>query len=118
MTATEEGKARMRQILKDNNERLRKQIDTILQTVNEVDMETQGLLNEEQLSTLAYLKSKIYNSDERAVEAERNLKEKLEPIIKQRKLLEEGLQEEIDILESEKKEEDRTEEEKKKLKAK
>lgn len=118
MTATEEGKARMRQILKDNNERLRKQIDTILQTVHEVDMETQGLLNEEQLSTLAYLKSKIYNSDERAVEAERNLKEKLEPIIKQRKLLEEGLQGEIDILESEKKEEDRTEEEKKKLKAK
>lgn len=118
MTATEEGKARMRQILKDNNERLRKQIDTILQTVHEVDMETQGLLNEEQLSTLAYLKSKIYNSDERAVEAERNLKGKLEPIIKQRKLLEEGLQEEIDILESEKEEEDRTEEKKKKLKAK
>lgn len=118
MTATEEGKARMRQILKDNNERLRKQIDTILQTVHEVDMETQGLLNEEQLSTLAYLKSKIYNSDERAVKAERNLKEKLESIIKQRKLLEEGLQEEIDILESEKEEEDRTEEEKKKLKTK
>ena len=81
-------------------------------------METQGLLNEDQLSTLAYLKSKIYNADERAIEAEQNFKEKLEPIIKQRKLLEEGLQEEIDILESEKEEEDRTEEEKKKLKAK
>lgn len=118
MTTTEGGKARMREILMDNNKKLQRQINDILQTVNEVDMETQGLLNEEQLSTLAYLKSKIYNSDERAVEAERNLKEKLEPIIKQRKLLEEGLQEEIDILESEKEEEDRTEEEKKKLKAK
>lgn len=118
MTSTEEGKARMRQILKDNNERLRKQIDTILQTVHEVDMETQGLLNEEQLPTLAYLKSKIYNSDERAVEAERNLKEKLEPIIKQRRLLEEGLQIEINQIESKSSEEKRTEEENKKLKAK
>ena len=95
MTATEEGKARMRQILKDNNKRLRKQIDTILQTVHEVDMETQGLLNEDQLSALAYLKSKIYNADERAIEAEQNFKEKLEPIIKQRRLLEDGLKIEI-----------------------
>ena len=118
MTATEEGKARMRQILKDNNERLRKQIDTILQTVNEVDMETQGLLNEDQLSALAYLKSKIYNADERAIEAEQNFKEKLEPIIKQRRLLEEGLQDEINQIESKSSEEKRTEEENKKLKAK
>ena len=58
-------------------------------------METQGLLNEDQLSTLAYLKSKIYNADERAIEAEQNFKEKLEPIIKQRKLLEGNLQDEI-----------------------
>lgn len=118
MTATEEGKARMRQILKDNNERLRKQIDTILQTVNEVDMETQGLLNEDQLSALAYLKSKIYNADERAIEAEQNFKEKLEPIIKQRRLLEEGLQDEINQIESKSSEEKRTEEENKNLKAK
>ena len=118
LTTTEERKARMREILRDNNEKLQRQINEILQTVNEVDMETQGLLNEDQLSALAYLKSKIYNADERAIEAEQNFKEKLEPIIKQRRLLEEGLQDEINQIESKSSEEERTEEENKKLKAK
>ena len=118
LTTTEERKARMRGILRDNNKKLQRQINEILQTVNEVDMETQGLLNEDQLSALAYLKSKIYNADERAIEAEQNFKEKLEPIIKQRRLLEEGLQEEINQIESKSSEEKRTEEENKKLKAK
>ena len=118
LTTTEERKARMREILRDNNEKLQRQINEILQTVNEVDMETQGLLNEDQLSALAYLKSKIYNADERAIKAEQNFKEKLEPIIKQRRLLEEGLQDEINQIESKSSEEKRTEEENKKLKAK
>lgn len=118
LTTTEERKARMREILRDNNEKLQRQINEILQTVNEVDMETQGLLNEDQLSALAYLKSKIYNADERAIEAEQNFKEKLEPIIKQRRLLEEGLQDEINQIESKSSEEKRTEEENKELKAK
>lgn len=118
LTTTEERKARMREILRDNNKKLQRQINEILQTVNEVDMETQGLLNEDQLSALAYLKSKIYNADERAIEAEQNFKEKLEPIIKQRRLLEEGLQIEISQIESKSSEEERTEEENKKLKAK
>ena len=117
MTATKEGKARMRKILEENNKKLSRQIDEILQTVREVDMESQGLLKEEQLSALAYLKSKIYNADERAIKAEQNFRQKLDPIIKQRKLLEEGLQEEINKLE-EQNEEDRTEEDNKKLKAK
>ena len=118
MTTTEEGKARMREILMDNNKKLQRQINDILQTVNEVDMETQGLLNEDQLSALAYLKSKIYNADERAIKAEQNFKEKLETIIKQRRLLEEGLQDEVNQIESKSSEEERTEEENKKLKAK
>ena len=118
LTTTEERKARMREILMDNNKKLQEQINEILQTVNEVDMETQGLLNEDQLSALAYLKSKIYNADERAIKAEQNFKEKLEPIIKQRRLLEEGLQDEINQIESKSSEEKRTEEENKKLKAK
>ena len=118
LTTTEERKARMREILMDNNKKLQRQINDILQTVNEVDMETQGLLNEDQLSALAYLKSKIYNADERAIKAEQNFKEKLEPIIKQRRLLEEGLQDEINQIESKSSEEERTEEENKKLKAK
>lgn len=118
LTTTEERKARMREILMDNNKKLQRQINEILQTVNEVDMETQGLLNEDQLSALAYLKSKIYNADERAIKAEQNFKEKLEPIIKQRRLLEEGLQDEINQIESKSSEEERTEEENKKLKAK
>lgn len=118
LTTTEERKARMREILRDNNKKLQEQINEILQTVNEVDMETQGLLNEDQLSALAYLKSKIYNADERAIKAEQNFKEKLEPIIKQRRLLEEGLQDEINQIESKSSEEKRTEEENKKLKAK
>lgn len=68
MNATEDGKKQMREILEKNRTSLLQAADDFVKIRDDIDIETDGQLDDDQISLLSYVKAKILNIDTRSAD--------------------------------------------------
>lgn len=97
LNSYDNGKEKMREVLEKNRTSLLQTIDDFLKVRNDVDIETDGQLDDEQISLLSYMKAKILNIEQRSIDMKGRLFDEDEGSLT---ALQEGYKQEISFLKS------------------
>ena len=97
LNSYDKGKEKMREVLEKNRTSLLQTIDDFLKVRNDVDIETDGQLDDEQINLLSYMKAKILNIEQRSIDMKGRLFDEDEGSLT---ALQEGYKQEISFLKS------------------
>lgn len=95
LDTTEEGRETMKAVLKRNTQNLQNAVGQLIKVRDDIDIETDGRLDDKQISTLSFMKAKILDYEARSAEITLDLLSSVENIPERLNIAREGIEDEV-----------------------